>query len=199
MTYTLDIKQKNKVRKIPDTLIYETINGKNYYYKGYQKVLNKKETLESIIGYGLFQWMIIDAIIMHLKLNLPKHYKTLGGEGGFHLGHGDNLSIDIAILDKKDIDFANIQNKYLHFAPKAVIEVDTKVDEFNIEYTMTKTQKMLDFGVEQIVWVLTNSKKIIVARPNVPWLTVNWHDDIEILGITTNLQHLLENEGFTNF
>jgi hypothetical protein len=193
---------KKRVSKIPEQFIYETMNGKHYYYKGYKTAIKNKQNVGSIMGYGLFQWMIIDIVVMHLKLSLPKNLLALGGEGGFHLGLNENLSIDVAILDKKDIDFSNIQNKYLHFAPKAVIEVDTKADfdaEEGMGYYMAKTQKMLDFGVEQVIWIFTNSKKILVARQGVSWLTVNWSDDIEVLDISLNLTQLLESEGFTNF
>ena len=188
-------------RKIPEALIYETINGKHYYYKGYEKVLNNKQNLGSVMGYGLFQWMIIKYVTKYFDNILPTHLLALGGEGGFHLGHNDNLSIDFAILDKKDIDFKHIENKYLHFAPKAIIEVDKKADlnsEEGMDYYLTKTQKMLDFGVEQVIWIFTNSKKILVAKQAQNWITVNWSDDIEILGFPLNLKQLLEKEGIEN-
>ena len=198
---TVSLNSPKRKRKIPDELIYETINGKHYYYKGYEKVLNKKQNSRSVMGYGLFQWMIIKFITKYFDNVLPENLIAIGGEGGFHLGHSDNLSIDFAILDKKDIDFSNVENKYLHFAPKAIIEVDTKADLNSAEgmdYYMTKTQKMLDFGVEEVVWVFTNSKKILVAKQGVSWLTVNWSDDIEVLGKSLNLTQLLVNEGFEN-
>jgi hypothetical protein len=189
-------------RAIPKTLIYETIDGVNYYYKGYKNVIKNNLEAESIMGYGLFQWMIIDIVTQFLKANLPKQYLALGGEGGFHLSHKNNLSLDMIILDRKDIDFGNLQNKYLTFAPKIVIEVDTKAempaDITTDFYFHNKTQKMLDFGVSQVVWIFTNIKKIMVAEPNKPWFIVNWTDEIEILDVKLNLLQLLEKEGITN-
>ncbi len=199
------IPAKKRTPKIPKALVYEVIDGKEYYYKGYKNVLKNKLKAESVMGYGLFQWMIIDIIGTFLKSNLAPNYKVMGGEGGLHLSHGSNLSLDMIILDKKDIDYANIQNKYLDFAPKVVIEIDTKAEipfeENDAEafYYHLKTQKMLEFGVSQVVWVFTNTKKIMVAVQNQPWLTVNWTDEIEILGAKLNLDLLLKEEGFENY
>jgi hypothetical protein len=179
------------------------IDGKAYYYKGYKNVLKNKLQAESVMGYGLFQWVIIKFIVQYLDANLAKNYIAIGGEGGFHLSHGNNLSLDMIILDKKDLDFTKIENKYLDFAPKVVIEIDTKAElpfENGAEmmYYNTKTQKMLDFGVSQVIWIFTNIKKITIATPNNPWLTVNWTDEIDILDVKLNLYDLLKAEGFEN-
>ena len=51
---------------------------------------------------------------------------------------------------------------------------------------------MLNFGVERVIWILTNSKKVLVATPNNDWLTMDWDKDIEILeGIVFNIQTYL--------
>lgn len=190
-------------RAIPKSLIYEVIDGVNYYYKGYKEVIKNDLEPESVMGYGLFQWMIIKFIIKYFDTCLSDNYIALGGEGGFHLSHKQNLSLDIIILDKKDIDFNNLQNKYLDVAPKVVIEVDTKAQMPNDitfdYYFQNKTQKMLDAGVSQVVWIFTNIKKTLVAEPNKPWLIVNWVDEIEILGNKLVLTELLEKEGIVNY
>lgn len=202
MTIATKIPPKRS-RAIPKSLIYEVIDGVNYYYKGYKDVIKNDLEPESVMGYGLFQWMIIKFIIKYFDANLSNNYIALGGEGGFHLSHKQNLSLDIIILDKKDIDFNNLQNKYLDVAPKVVIEVDTKAQMPNDitfdYYFQNKTQKMLDAGVSQVVWIFTNIKKILVAEPNKPWLIVNWVDEIEILGNKLILTELLEKEGIVNY
>lgn len=103
MTIATKIPPKRS-RTIPKSLIYEVIDGVNYYYKGYKEVIKNDLEPESVLGYGLFQWMLIDIISQFLKTNLPNQYYTLSGEGGFHLSHKQNLSLDIIILDRKDID-----------------------------------------------------------------------------------------------
>ena len=42
-------------RKIPDYLVYEVMDGKPIYYRGYQSVLNKTKTLEQIMGCSSIQ------------------------------------------------------------------------------------------------------------------------------------------------
>ena len=82
-----------------------------------------------------------------------------------------------------------------------VVEVDTKaapesVDSFD-EYFVNKTQKYLDFGVEQVVWLFTKSRKIWVAKnDNKPWLIMNWHDDITVLNQNFTINQLIEEYGF---
>ena len=66
----------------------------------------------------------------------------------------------------------------------------------DFDYLHTKTQKMLDFGVEKVIWILTNSRKVIVATPKTAWLTMGWHNDIEIIdGIIFNIHNYLEERG----
>ena len=55
---------------------------------------------------------------------------------------------------------------------------------------------MLDFGVEKVIWVLTNIKKVMIATPNNAWETVNWANDIEIIdGIYFNIHAYLTERG----
>ena len=52
---------------------------------------------------------------------------------------------------------------------------------------------MLDFGVEKVIWILTNIKKVIIATPDSAWLTMSWANDIEITeGIFFNIQNYLD-------
>lgn len=66
-----------------------------------------------------------------------------------------------------------------------------------IEYIENKTHKMLEFGVEKVIWILTYVRKVIVATPNnTTWLMVDWPENIEILdGITFNIQNFLTERG----
>lgn len=59
-----------------------------------------------------------------------------------------------------------------------------------------KIQKLLDFGVEEVVWFFTNAKKVLVAKQNQQWITVNWSDDIQILSYQLNIEQLFEAEEF---
>ena len=69
--------------------------------------------------------------------------------------------------------------------PRVVIEVDVKTDlPANVsetEYVYDKTQKMLDFGVEKVIWILTETRRTLIAQPNERWILTNWDDAVEVL------------------
>lgn len=78
--------------------------------------------------------------------------------------------------------------------------MDTKADlpdsPAGTDYYHIKTQKLLDFGVQQIIWFFTPSRKVMVARPNQPWMTTDWSEPVKLLdNYTFSLTALLEQEG----
>ena len=180
---------------IPDYLVYETLDGIPLYYRGYENVLSNTETLEDIIGYGSLQWVLLTLIGDHLRPLLGDQFLLLQGEGGLRLSHRSNLSLDLAVFEKSRLSFDQLKDKYFDFPPKLIVEVDTKAHhpEFVLpNYYNRKTQRLLNFGVEQVVWVYTDPRKIVTAKPTGPWLTVNWDDDIDLMGHKLNLQTLVE-------
>ncbi len=187
-----------KAMLVPDFLIYETIDGIPLYYAGYEQVLKNKKTLEDIMGYSSLQWVLLTLIADMLRPLVGEKYRVLQGEGGLHLSNRLNFSLDLAIFEQSQLSFEKLQNKYFDVPPKVIVEVDTKahLPEFAIpNYYQRKTQRLLDFGVEQVVWVFTDPRKITTARNDGPWLTVNWHDDLEIMGYSLNLQALVDQLG----
>ena len=89
-------------RKIPDYLVREVIDGIPFYYAGYRSVLNKTKNIDEIMADSGLQWILKDAIGDALKAKIDrKSYKVLVGEGGSHIDHRNNLSLDVAIFDKK--------------------------------------------------------------------------------------------------
>lgn len=90
--------------------------------------------------------------------------------------------------------------KYANVPPRIVFEVDTKASLKNFEaqndYFYKKNQKLLDFGVEKVIWVVSDVRKILVASQTGPWLIVNWHDNVDVFdGFYFNLIELLQEEG----
>jgi Uma2 family endonuclease len=190
MTY---IPEQNPI--VPDYLIYEELNGIPVYYRGYKEVINQGKKLEDITGYGALQWYLLTIISDFLKVAISKKYFVLVGEGGLHLEQKNNLSLDVSIYLRNQLSFEKLENKYLDTPPKVVIEIDTKADPdiFNYSnYFAPKTQALLDFGVEQVIWVYTNPKKVTIAQPTGPWLTVNWTDEITVLGQTFTIQKIID-------
>jgi hypothetical protein len=78
-----------------------------------------------------------------------------------------------------------------------VIEIDTKADLSDDKdaphYFQYKTQQLLDFGVEKVIWIYTNPKTIMLATAQKPWLIIDWKDDFDVIGgLTLNLEKLIE-------
>lgn len=199
VTKTKTVKQT----KVPDYLVYEIMDGKPIYYRGYKDVLNKTKTLEDIMGSSSLQAELIDYILGILYANLDKKiYRIYTNEIGSHLSKKNNLSSDIAIYEKSVLTADKINKHYADVPAKLVIEVDTDVDFEDIDpntYIHTKTQKLLDFGVEKIIWIFTNSQKLMVAeRSSDKWYIQNWDNDIELMdGHIINIAQYLAAEGIT--
>ncbi len=192
---------EKRKRKIPDYLIYEVIDGEPIYYKGYKNVLSGKLKLEDIMGTSDVQGFFINLIKDHLTPLLKKDYRVLAGELGVHLALKNNLSVDIAIYLRKDFQPTQFTNTYKATPPIVAIEVDTKAALQNSEeaqvYFTKKTQKYLSFGVQQVVWVFTKTRKIWVAKNDgKPWFIMNWDDEITILGQSFTINQLIEEDGF---
>lgn len=73
-------------KKIPASLIYEIIDGKPIYYKGYEEVVNGTKTIEEVMGSSNLQSTIIEYLLMVLfkSIDLTK-YRVLTNETGLHL------------------------------------------------------------------------------------------------------------------
>lgn len=185
-------------RSIPEYLVYETLNGRPLYRKGYKEVLANLKTPEEIMGSSDLQAILVSILHGFLfgQINRKK-YLLATSESGLHIASGNNLSNDIAIFDK---DKVTIKGKYFDIPPKLVIEVDVKVDltEFparELDYFYEKTDRMLDFGIEKVIWITTKSRKIFTASRTTPWLTQNWDTDVTILDdCVLNLARLLADE-----
>jgi Uma2 family endonuclease len=129
-----------------------------------------------------------------------RKYLLSSSETGLHLSKNDNLGLDIAIFDKRTLTPLN--EKYFNIPPKIVIEVDVKVDislaDFpakEMDYIFDKSQKLLDSGVEKVVWVTTHTKKIFIASKTQTWIVIDWFTDFELIeGYTLNIKQILDNE-----
>ncbi len=62
------------------------------------------------------------------------------------------------------------------------------------DYIHLKTQNLLDFGVEQVIWVFTTSKKVLIAEPGQDWLIKDWGKKIDVLGLEFSVEKLLKEE-----
>jgi len=150
------------------------------------------------MGSSGLQAIIVSTILRFLYKNLSEDdYEIVTGGAGLHLNTNDNLAADIGIYDINVLTSDNITDKYLEVAPKIVIEVDTKADTQNfddaMDYYHLKTEKLLNFGVEKVIWITSKSKKVMVATNHTDWRILSWKKDIEIIeGIQFSMARLLK-------
>lgn len=188
-------------RKIPDSLIYEIMDGKPIYRKGYRDVVSGKKTLEEILGASTLQSVIVSYSVMLIgKLIDDDAYFILTGESGLHIDHRNNLVNDIAIFDQTILTPAKISKKYADVPPQIAIEIDIEVDTSEMtenDYIYKKTRKLFDFGVQKIIWVLTDPQVVMIATPE-RIETVNWDKDVEIMdGHAFNIGAYLTKKGIS--
>jgi len=184
-------KTKNTAEKIGSIapqkdLIYEEIDGIPFYYRGWREVLNQQKSTEEIMGCSDTQGILISLLLDFLYKNLPSNYRLLTNEIGLHLAPNNNLASDIVIYQKSDLKGYLLQNQYLTIPPRVVIEVDihaeTEANSSNQSYVHRKIDKLLDFGVEQVLWFFSNPQKVIVAESKTTWQILDWYQPIFLLG-----------------
>lgn len=193
----------SRKRKIPDYLVKDLIDGVSFYYPGYKQVLNKKKTAEEIMGWSGLQCIIVAYFteLLYNQLNLNQ-YRLIPGETGNHLGYKNNLSLDIAIFEKSVLTPDKINDKYIDVPAYCVIEVDVQAEwddtvaMSDMKFIGLKTEKLFQFGTQKLIWVLSQSKKVIVATPGKHWEIIDWTEDIELIeGISFNIGKYLYDEG----
>lgn len=193
------VKSKNRIAL--SDLVYEQIDGKAIYYCGYKDVLNGRKTLEEIMSCSDLQGILVSLLngVLFNKID-RKQYILCSNEFGLHLSKKDNLGIDLAIFEKKNIE--KLSGEYFKIAPKVVIEVDIKasieITDYpakEMDYIFDKSQKLLDFGVEKVFWVTTKTRKIFMATQNQNWVIMDWDSTIEVMeNCKINLKEMLDEE-----
>ncbi len=188
-----------KKQPIPAYLIRDVLDGKPYYYKGYKEVLNKTKTIHEIIPSSTLQAYIIMYLNFLLIQALGiKKYRIFASESGSHLEKKENYGLDLAVYDSAILSSDKIGLHYAKVPPLLVVEVDIKIeleDITEIDFILKKTQSLLEFGTQKVIWVTSKTKKVLVAEKGKDWLLRNWDKDFELMeGITANIgAYLKEN------
>jgi Uma2 family endonuclease len=190
---------KNAVQNIPKSLIYEMVAGKPIYYKGYKEYLKGEKQIDELMGSSYLQSLIITKLVFLLMSNLNKSYLVLTNEIGLQFKDKGWRAADIAIVETKKLKGIKKTNKYLNIAPKVVIEIDTKAEleevKGSFSYFHKKTDELLEFGVERVIWIFTDSQKIMISEKNKDWQILNWSKSVEVIdGLNINLEKLIELE-----
>ena len=186
---------------VPESLIYEMLDGRPLYYQGYRDVLAGRKTTEEIMGSSTLQWVLVSYFMELMILTLDrKKYRFASNEAGVHLNHRSNLSHDAAVYDRTVLTPDKINKKYADVPALVAIEIDVKADLSNVEdrnYVNLKTRKLLEFGTGKVIWIFSDSQQVMIADRNADaWLTMDWHRDLELLdGQTFNIGAYLAQEG----
>lgn len=185
---------------VPDYFIYEIMDGKPIYYKGYREVLAGTKTYADIMGSSTLQALVVTHLILAIGKQLDEDLFTiLSSEAGLHLDKRNNLAGDVLIFDNATLPIDAIDEFYAQVPPRVVIEVDITADPTDVDtdsYIFQKTQKLLNFGVEKVIWVTTQAKKVTVATQNADWQIKDWHKDIDVLdGVRFNIGAYLTKKG----
>ncbi len=188
------------VLDVPSALVYEVWAGKPIYYKGYRDVMAGTKTAAEIMSCSDLQGVLVSLLNIQLGITINrKKYLLATNEIGLHLALNDNLGGDIVIYEKANV--GKLRGKYFDIPPKVVVEVDIKADVLDMEdgadgYVMQKSRKLLDFGVERVLWIITSIRRVYVIDRNDPtWYVVDWGQDIVVMeGCSINIGQLLADE-----
>lgn len=175
------------MQTIPDQLVYEVTDQGPIYYQGYREYLDGTKTLEEIMGSSILQSSLVTDLVYALSA-LSKEYRVLSSELGIQLARGKYRAADIAIVRRDAMKKVKDKRKYLGFAPEVVIEVDIKAELETIDglkdslgYIDKKTKELFQFGVKKVIWVLTDTEKVVIAEAGQTWTLVDWDKDITVL------------------
>lgn len=188
---------KDIPQSIPTTLIYEVVDGKPIYYKGYKDYLQGKKQLEEIRISSYIQSLIITKLVYLLISKLDAQYQVLTSEVGLQFKEKRKRAADIAIFEKSKLKTVKDKNKYLKIAPKIIIEIDTKAELEEVKdaysYFHIKTDELLNNGIEKVIWIFTDSKKVMLAEAGKNWQIVDWDRAIEVMeGIIVNIDQMVD-------
>ena len=52
--------------------------------------------------------------------------------------------------------------------------------------------ELLDFGVHRVLWIFTETGKVMLSEKNQNWLMSSWEEDLELMdGLTLNISALV--------
>lgn len=194
-----DIPENALEKSIPTSLIREIIDGKPYYYKGYQEVLAGSVNEEGIMGCSSLQSFIVNYLIRVLFRSIDEsRYLVATNEPGLHINKRNNLASDILVFDYDVLTIDQINLNYAQVPPVISVEVDTRIELDDVtesKYVALKTMKLLEFGVEKVIWFFTETKQIMIAMPG-NWTTFGWDHEVALMpGTLCNVGQFLRSKG----
>lgn len=193
-----DIPESALEKSIPTSLIREIIDGKPYYYKGYQEVLAGNVNEEGVMGCSSLQSFIVSYLVRVLFRSIDEsRYLVATNEPGLHVDKRNNLASDILVFDYNVLTIDQINLNYAQVPPVISVEVDTRIELEDVtesKYVALKTMKLLEFGVEKVIWFFTETKQIMIATPG-NWTTFGWDHEVALMpGALCNVGQFLRSK-----
>lgn len=182
---------------IPDSLIYEKVDGSPIYYKGYRDYLRGDVEMDELMGSSLLQSALITQLLLLLHQHFGDKYFLLSNELGILFKKNSWRSADLAIIEKEKLKGKAFGNKYLDIPPKVVVEIDTKAELSDMEdtfgYYHKKTKQLLAFGVERVVWIFSEQQSVLIAEQNRDWQIIDWDRDFLLIdGLSINISTIVD-------
>ena len=169
--------------QIPKSLVYEMVSGKPIYYQGYKDYLTGNKQVDEITGSSKLQALIVAELIYLLRSFYGNEYLIFTNELGLRFGKNAWRAADIAVIKSELVE--DLNDQYLDVPPELVIEIDTKADLQEVRnplgYYHEKTEDLIQFGVAKVVWIFTDTRKVLIAEQgNNAWRIYDWEDEVEI-------------------
>ena len=183
---TPEQKQRRAERaRLLKSLVYEMWDGKPVYYAGYEDVLKGTKTVEQLMSSSILQGRLAVRLSAYLLSVLDLDvYDVLGNKIGIQFKKGDWRACDVAIFELSSLEDQD-ETKYAWVPPKIAIEIDTKANlshvDSEFDYYEQKTTRLLEFGVEKVIWLFTKSRKVWIAESNKDWLIRDWTHPVDVM------------------
>lgn len=189
MGLTIERKKTIKRKEIPDSFIYEILDGKPLYYKGYKKAIRNNQNAESIMGTSSLQAAILDYLvrILHKILDENKFW-IFYGELGLHISHKNNLGGDLVVYKLNDWPASKVSKYYVDAPAELHIEIDVSAeleDMTETGYIKRKTDILLEFGTKKVIWIFTSAQQVLIAEKDKDWLWIDWNRPVQLWGEAT--------------
>lgn len=187
-----------KTENIPESFIYEMVRGTPVYYKRSEIISESDSSVGEVMGSSFLQAQLVAIIVGILfgKLDLNKYVITTN-ETGFRYAENSFRALDIAVFEREKVTKELLSEEYVKTAPEIVIEVDIKADlnpHGDMMYYMNKkTEDLLNAGVKKLIWIMTRSKKVMIAKQGKPWILAGWDYNIALTDkLSINMKHILD-------
>ncbi|MEN0006405.1 MAG: Uma2 family endonuclease [Bacteroidota bacterium] len=185
---------KSATQSIPEVLVYEMVDGVPIYYRNYRAAISGTLSIDEIMGSSKLQSLIVAELIFLLRSFFGDDYLVFTNELGLQFSKKSWRATDIAVIKSDKVD--DLDNKYLSVAPEIVIEIDAKAELNELKnplgYYQEKTEELLQFGVEKVIWIFTDTSKVMIAEKGQHWIISDWSQTIEVYaGLTLNVEEII--------